>query len=224
MSYIIRPVSELSDSVESSAVIGNETIIKFKNKEKKGYFFSVPAVTDNFVLTLVQSDKGMSAARDWIESLIKAAGKKRFDAGQGFSSADITIAALCDIAAETSENIRLTKENIAEAFDKEWRNTIAYALILERDAESAIVLLGDDAAAKQALWDGAVGNKFLVLAGNYKGFFLRGAERKPTFEDERTKGLVLKAVSYLDTESQLVQKLADKLKDAPIASVDDIAL
>lgn len=224
MSYIIRPVSELSDSVESAAVIGNETIVKFKNKEKKGYFFSVPAVTDNFVLALVQSDKGMNAARDWIESLIKAAGKKRFDAGQGFSEADITIDALCTVAAETSENIRLTKDAIAEAFDKEWRNTLAYALILERDAEAAIVLLGEDVAAKQALWGGAVGEKYLKLAGNYKGFFLRGAERKPTFEDERTKGLVLKAVSYLDAESQLVQKLADKLNDAPIASVDDIAL
>ena len=224
MSYIIRPVSELSDSVESAAVIGNETIIKFKNKEKKGYFFSVPVVTDNFILTLVQSDKGMNVARDWIESLIKAAGKKRFDAGQGFSAADCTIEALCAIAAETSENIRLTKETITEAFDKEWRNTLAYALILERDAEAAVILLGEDAAAKQALWDGAIGEKYLKLAGNYKGFFLRGAERKPTFEDERTKGLVLKAVSYLDQESQLVQKLADKLNDAPIASVDDIAL
>lgn len=224
MSYIIRPVSELSDSVESAAVIGNETVIKFKNKEKKGYFFSVPAVTDNFVLTLIQSDKGMSAAKDWIESLIKAAGKKRFDAGQGFSSADITIEALCDIAAEASENVRLTKETITEAFDKAWRNTLAYALILERDAEAAVILLGEDAAAKQALWDGAIGEKYLKLAGNYKGFFLRGAERKPTFEDERTKGLVLKAVSFLDAESQLVQKLADKLNEAPIASVDDIAL
>lgn len=224
MSYIIRPVSELSDSVESSAVIGNETIIKFKNKDKKGYFFSVPAVTDNFVLTLIQSDKGMNAARDWIESLIKAAGKKRFDAGQGFSAVDITIEALCAIAAETSENIRLTKETITEAFDKEWCNTIAYALILERDAESAIVLLGDDAAAKQALWDGAVGNKFLELAGNYKGFFLKGAERKPTFPNDHVKGLVIKAISYLDAESQLVQKLSDKLNEAPIASVDDIAL
>ena len=224
MSYIIRPVSELSDSVESSAVIGNETVIKFKNKDKKGYFFSVPTVTDNFILTLIQSDKGMYAAREWIESLIKAAGKKRFDARQSFSAADLTIEALCAIAAETSENIRLTKENITEAFDKDWRNTLAYALILERDAEAAVILLGDDAEAKQTLWDSAVGNKYLKLAGNYKGFFLRGAERKPTFEDERTKGLVLKAVSYLDIESQLVQKLFDKLKEAPIASVDDIAL
>lgn len=224
MSYIIRSTSELTDNIEAAATAKGESIIRFKDKNKKAYFFAVPSVTENFVLTLIQSDKGMTAAKDWLESLIKAAGKKRFDTGAGFSEADITIEALCSIAQATSENVRLTKENIEQAFKEGWQNTIAYALVLDRDAAGAAILLGEDAEAKQAFWSGETGAKFLAIAGNYKQFLLYGAERKPAFADATLKEKVLTAISYLDQDEQLVQKLVEKLKEAPVQTVDSLAL
>ena len=224
MSYIIRSTSELTDNIEAAATAKGESIIRFKDKNKKAYFFAVPSVTENFVLTLIQSDKGMTAAKDWIESLIKAAGKKRFDNGLVFSEADITIDALCSIAEETSDNIRLTKENILAAFDAGWKNTIAFALALERDAVGAVTLCGEDMDAIAAYWNSEAGLKFMQIAANYKSYLIRGAERKPTFETAAIKEKVLNAIANLDQEDQLVSKLVTKLQDAPLATVDADAL
>lgn len=215
MSYIIRPVSELNDNIMAAASEQNQTVIKFKNKEKKGYFFSVPVVTDNFVQTFMQSDKGLNAAKDWIESLIKGAGKARFDAGQGFSEADISIEALCAVAEATSDNIRCSKENIETAFKAEWHNRIAYALAYERDASAPAALEADAGA----YWASENGAKMLQIAANYKPYLIRASERKPVFETAALKEKVLSVIAYLD-DSQLKEKVEEKLKAAPIAAVD----
>lgn len=219
MSYIIRAVSELNDNIIAAATANNETVIKFKNKEKKGYFFVAPVVTDAFVQSFITSDKGLNAAKDWIESLIKNAGKARFDAGQGFSAADITIDALCSVAEATSDNIRCSKENIVAAFDADWINRIAYCIALERDVNAA-VMLDSDAAA---YWSTEQGAKMMQIASNYKAYFIRASERKPTFESQGIKDKVLTAIQYLD-ESQLQEKVLEKLQNAPLAVVDADAL
>jgi hypothetical protein len=224
MTYTFHPVATLTAEIEASVASSNETVIKFKSKEKKGYFTSVPALSDNSVHMFINTDAGMSAARDWIDSLRKEAAKRRFDAGAMFSQADITNQALIELAQATSDNVRLTKDNIEKAFDSGWANTIAYALILERDAEGAVILLGDDVEAKKSYWDSEQAQKFLKIAANYKQYLVRGAERKPTFESEAIKSKVLAAVENLDQEEQLVQKLVEKLNDAPVAMVDESAL
>jgi hypothetical protein len=221
MSYIIRAVSELNDNIVAAASQNGETVVKFKNKEKKGYFFVVPTVTDAFVQSFITSDKGLNAAKDWIESLIKNAGKARFDAGQGFSAADITIDALCSVAEAVSDNIRCSKENIVAAFDADWVNRIAYCIALERDANAAVMLEGDVSAT--AYWSTEQGAKMMQIASNYKPYFVRASERKPTFETQAIKDKVVAAVQYLD-ESQLQEKVLEKLQNAPVAVVDVDAL
>jgi hypothetical protein len=223
MTYTFHPVATLTAEIEASISSTNETVIKFKSKEKKGYFTSVPALSDNSVHMFINTDAGMSAARDWIDSLRKEAAKRRFDAGAMFSQADITNQALIELAQATSDNVRLTKENIEKAFEG-WIKTIAYALVLERDAEGAVVLLGDDVEAKQEYWNSVQAEKFIQIAHNYKQYFLRGAERKPTFETQGVKDKVLAAIANLDQDEQLVQKLSEKLNDAPVATVDESAL
>jgi hypothetical protein len=223
MTYTFHPVATLTAEIEASIASSNETVIKFKSKEKKGYFTSVPALSDNSVLMFINTEAGMSAARDWIDSLRKEAAKRRFDAGAMFSQADITNQALIELAQATSDNVRLTKENIEKAFEG-WIKTIAYALVLERDAEGAVVLLGDDVEAKKEYWSSEQAQKFLKIAQNYKQYLVRGAERKPTFESEAIKNKVMSAVENLDQDEQLVQKLSEKLNDAPIAMVDESAL
>ena len=219
MSYIIRPVSELNDNIVAAATANNETVIKFKNKEKKGYFFVAPTVTDAFVQSFITSDKGLNAAKDWIESLIKNAGKARFDAGQGFSAADIAIDALCSVAEAVSDNIRCSKENIVAAFDADWKNRIAYCIALERDANAAVALETDAAA----YWSTEQGAKMMQVAENYRAYMIRASERKPTFESQGIKDKVLTAIQYLD-ESQLQEKVLEKLQNAPLAVVDADAL
>lgn len=219
MSYIIRPVSELNDNIIAAATDSNKTVIKFKNKEKKGYFFVAPTVTDSFVQAFITSDKGLNAAKDWIESLIKNAGKARFDADRSFSDADITIDALCSVAEATSDNIRCSKENIVAAFESEWKNRIAYCIALERDANAPVALDADAAA----YWNSEKGAKMMQVAENYRAYLIRASERKPTFESEAVKGKVLTAIQYLD-ESQLQEKVLEKLQNAPLAVVDADAL
>lgn len=219
MSYIIRPVSELNDNIVAAATANSETVVKFKNKEKKGFFFVTPVVTDAQVQAFITSDKGLNATKDWIESLIKNAGKARFDAGHGFSAADITIEALCSIAEATSDNIRCSKENIVAAFDTEWHKRIAYCIALERDANAAVALETDAAA----YWSSEQGAKMMQIASNYKAYFIRASERKPTFETAAIKDKVIAALQYLD-ESQLQEKVLEKLQNAPLAVVDADAL
>lgn len=224
MTYAIRAVSELNAEIEAAATAASETVVKFKSKEKKGYFTVLPELTENSVLMFINTAAGMNAAKDWIDSLRKDAAKKRFDAGQIFSVADISNEALIQIAVSTSDNVRLTKDNIEKAFDSGWKHVIAYGLVLERDAVGAAILLGDDTAAIAAYWDSESGLRMMQLAGNYKQFFLKGSERNPSFEKQATKDKVLWAVELLDAEEQLVQKLHDKLQEAVIASADDVAL
>ena len=224
MSYIFRAVADLTDTIANEAAKQNESVIKFKSKEKKGYFFVAPSVTENLVQSFISSEKGMNAAKDWIESLMKEAGKKRFDAGLHFSAADLSIDALIAIAEATSENVRLTKENIEKAFNEGWKHVIAAALVLERDAVGATILCGEDTNAIAAYWNSESGLKFQQIASNYKSYILRGAERRPTFETEAIKAKVLAAIANLDAEEQLVQKLVEKLTDAPIATVNEDAL
>lgn len=222
--YNIRPIAELKESIENSAAIDSCGVYKFKSKEKKGYFFVAPQVTVGFVQSFILDAKGLEAVQDYVQSLVKGVGKKKFDAGMMFSDADCTIQSLAEYAMAESENVRLTADAINKEFVGGWQNTIAYALVLERDAASAAILLGDNTEAKQAFWDGEAGCKFLSIAANYKQFLLYGAERKPAFATQVIKDKVLQAVSYLNDEEQLVSKLVQKLKDAPIASVDDVAL
>lgn len=224
MTYIIDTAANLTADIEKQAAAQNETVIKFKNKEKKGYFFTAPQVTPAFVQVFASHPKGLEAMQDFVESLIKGTAKRKFDSGLHFSEADCTVEQLAEFAMQSSENVRLTKENIEAAFKAGWINTIAYALVLERDAASSLVLLGEDMEAKQAFWSSPVGEKFIQIAGNYKQFLMYGAERKPAFQSQAIKDKVLQAIAYLDQDEQLVQKLSEKLAEAPIASADLIAL
>lgn len=222
--YNIRAAADLTDAIEKEVAASGNTVIKFKNKEKKNYFFAAPQVTAGFVQAFAADAKGMEVLQDYVESLVKEIAKKKFNAALHFSAADCTIQNLVEYAFAASDNVKLTKDNIVSAFDAGWANTIAYALVLERDAAGAVVLCGDDVDAKQAYWNSEAGAKFLDIAGNYKAYLVRGAERKPTFETEAIKTKVMNAIANLDQEEQLVQKLVEKLQDAPIAAVEEDAL
>jgi len=218
--YHIKPVASLTDAIEQEAHKQAETVLKFKSKEKKGYFFTAPALTDNDVLMFVNSSKGMEAAKDYLDSLRKGVAKKLFDNGQMFRESDCNHHMLAEFASASSDNIRCSKDNIIAAFDAGWNTQIAYALVLERDATSSVVLLGDDVAAKAAFWNSEAGLKFMAIASNYKSHLCSAAERKPSFMNQAIKDKVLQAIAYLDQEDVLVQKVEEKLRDAPIATVD----
>lgn len=227
VSYSVSSVSTLPKDFKCEA---GKTLIKFKTADKKQFAVQLPAVSLNFIQAFVLNDKGAEAVQDFIESLQARKAKQVYEKlGRSVCDADLTIEALSEIALAGSENVRLTKELILACFANEWRNTIAYALVLERDAVAAAMLLNEDeteeaTAAKQAFWSGEQGAKYLAIAENYKQFLLYGAERSPSFVSQAIKDKVLVAVSYLDQESQAVQKLSEKLTAAPVASVDAIAL
>ncbi len=63
----------------------------------------------------------------------------------------------------------------------------------------------------------------MTIAQNYLQFFQCAAERNPTFVNEGIKAKVLQALEYCE-ESPVLTRIIDKLQNAPIASVDDIAL
>lgn len=223
--YSINAVSSLTSDVEKQAVVDNVSIIKFKNKEKKGYYFTAPAITANFVAAFVGSKEGIDVIAEYIDTLRKEVAKSRFDSGQYFSEADCTIANLIEFAQRTSENVRLTEETLTKAFNADWLNTIAYGLVLERDAGGAAILLGEDEQAKLQYWLGEAGQTFKGIAKNYLQFFLRAAKRNnPTFETQEIADKVCFAASLLNQEDMLVKKLVTKLGEMGIGNTISVDL
>ena len=188
--------------------------------ERESLYVEIPRMTDNFVQTFIANEKGLQLVREYVESLQdKVCRVVTCDKNRSVCDADLTIDELIAIGEATSDNVRITKELIGKLFDTEWRNRIAYALVLERDIEGTAALEQDAAG----FWNTAKGEQFLALASNYKQFLLRAAERNPSFESEAVKSKVLAAVGYLDSDV-IVDKVADKLQNAPVATADMIAL
>lgn len=195
-----------------------------KEKGKVSQFCQLPELTDNFVQGFIATPQGLGIVKDWIEGLQNAVVRKVYlEYNRSANDVDLSIQALYEIAELESENVRLTKDVIGKQFDSVWLLRIAYCLVLERDANAALVLSGDNVEAKEQFWGTETGCKFLKIASNYKQFFLYGAERKPSFVNQAVKDKVLTAVSYLDSDI-VVEKLAAKLAEAPIASEDMLAL
>lgn len=195
-----------------------------KEKGKVSQFCQLPELTDNFVQGFIATPQGLGIVKDWIEGLQNAVVRKVYlDHNRSTNDADLSMVALYEMAELESENVRLTKDVIGKCFDSTWVNRIAYCLVLERDANAALILSGDNVEAKEAFWSTETGCKYLKIASNYKQFFVMGAERKPSFVSQAVKDKVITAVSYLDSDI-IVDKLAAKLADAPIASEDMLAL
>ena len=195
-----------------------------KEAGKVSQFCQLPELTDNFVQGFISTPKGVGIVKDFIEGLQNAVVRKVYlSHNRSANDTDLSIEALYDIAEETLETVRLTKDVIGKQFDSVWMLRIAYCLVLERDAAGSLVLAGEDVEAKEQFWKTETGCKYLKIASNYKQFFVMGAERKPSFVSQAVKDKVLVAVSYLDSDV-IVDKLVDKLSNAPIASEDMLAL
>lgn len=222
-SYTLRPLAEMPKDlkVENGLRLCRMVLRDVpENKGKKSQYCILPEVTENFVQTFIGTDKGMEAVKDYIETLQNAAVRKvyvRLDRSP--CAADLSIDALVEIAEESSESARLTKEVLVRLFEAEWKNRIAFSLVYERDP-GAVVQLESDA---ESFWNSESGCKYLQIASNYKQFIMYGAERKPGFASQLIKDKVLAVLGYLDT-SIIVDKLVEKLKDAPVVSVDTLAL
>lgn len=195
-----------------------------KEAGKVSQFCQLPELTDNFVQGFIATPQGIGIVKDWIEGLQNAVVRKVYlTHNRSANDADLSIEALYAIAEETSENVRLTKDVISKQFDSTWVTRIAYCLVLERDANAALILSGDNVEAKEQFWGTETGCKYLKIASNYKQFFVMAAERKPSFVSQAVKDKVLVAVSYLDVDV-IVEKLILKLEETPIASEDMLAL
>lgn len=236
MTYTTKKLAEVKkDHAVASGMRGVRIIQKdLKQKDgagnqitisKESFYVEIPQLTDNFVQTFIANEKGLQLVKEYVETLQdKACRVVICDKGRSIVDADLTIDTLIEIGEATSTNVRVTKELVNSMFDAEWKMQIAYAIVLERDAAAAAILLGEDEAAKAEFWDSAACAPFVQIACNYKQFILYACEREPSFSSEAIKTKVLQAVSYLDQESQVVAKIAIKLAGAPIASADSIAL
>jgi len=175
---------------------------------------------NNLILFHSTQEKGFALVREYVESLQdKIARAVICEKGRSVCDADLTIDALIEIGEATSENVRLTKDSITKAWNEGWANRIAYALVLERSATGAASLEQD----AESFWISSEGQKFQQIAANYKGYILRAAERRPAFETQNIKDKVIAAIGYLDSDV-LAEKMKEKLMQAPIASVDELAL
>lgn len=226
--YTLKPLVQLPANWKPEA--GNRfcrVIVKgteAKEAGKVSQFCQLPELTDNFVQGFIATPQGIGIVKDWIEGLQNAVVRNVYlQHNRSTTDADLTIEALYEIAAAESDNVRLTKDVIGKQFDSVWVNRIAYSLVLEREAQASLVLLGDNAEAKVAFWGSEIGCKYLKIASNYKQFFVMAGERKPSFVSQAVKDKVLTAVSYLDSDV-ITEKLKNKLTDSPIASEDMLAL
>lgn len=217
--YQLRKLAEMKDAtIENGFRVAR---IIFKGDEtRESQAAMIPIRSDNFVQAFAQSSRGLQLVREYIESLENAVVRKVYvDSGRSPCDADLTIESLCDIGEATSENFRLTKEVINKYFEEGWKNRIAYSLVAERDAVAFATL----EASPEEFWNSESGLKYLSIATNYKQYLLRAAERKPSFETAAVKERVLQTVEYLDVDV-IVEKMKDKLVNAPVVSVDTTAL
>lgn len=221
--YTLRPLAEKAKDFKVSQ--GNRlcrVIFKGKDAEsKKAQFCQLPELTDSFAQAFMLNAKGLELVKEMIEGLQDKAVKNVFvQHGRSATQDDLTIEKLCEVAESDEDNIRCSKPNIEKAFDATYKNRIALSIALERDAEAALILTSEDNEAIAQFWDSEAGLKYLTIAGNYKQFILMAAERKPIFSSQALKDKILTAISYLDSDTILVDKITDKLTNAPVASAD----
>jgi ATP/maltotriose-dependent transcriptional regulator MalT len=196
-------------------------IVKGKGDDASGYAL-MPEVSDAFLQSFLTREEGIAAVKDLIESYQDKIARAAFSEGKAYVTEEAikSMDAICAIARESFQNAeRITKDTISKLFDTEWVNRIAYVIAIERDANALAQL----EAMPEMYWGSTEGMKYLQIASNYKPYILRAAERKPTFESEAIKAKVLHAVKYFE-ESRAAQMVAEKLQNAPVASVDDSAL
>ena len=226
--YTLKPLVQLPQNWKPE--VGNRfcrIIVKgteAKENGKVSQFCQLPELTDNFVQGFIATPQGIGIVKDWIEGLQNAVVRKVYlENNRSANDTDLSIAALYEIAAETSESTRLTKDLIGKCFDSTWMQRIAFCLVLERDANAALILSGENVEAKETFWQSETGCKYLKIASNYKQFFIMAGERKPSFPTVAIKQKVLTAISYLDSDL-IVEKMKDKIESAPIATEDLYAL
>jgi hypothetical protein len=178
--------------------------------------------TRDYYIKSTINEKHQIKFRYLLDEVGTKVGKVYVNNNRSVCDADLTIELLAGIALAGSDNVRITKELLTGLFDSDWVNTIAYALVLERDAANAAMLLSDTVSGedKAAFWNGEHGQKFMAIAKNYKQYIVSASEKVPSFISQAIKDKVLTAIGYLDQESQAVQKVSDKLNKAPVASVD----
>lgn len=229
-SYQIRKLAEMpKDFAPASGFRTCRVIVKEATSKKFGgkesVFCQVPEVSENQIQALMLHSAGAEYFKSCFESLQNAAVRAKYlKTGTSANELDLSIEELVKIAAASASSERISKSTIESVFDAEWKNTLAFAIALERDSEAAVVLVSEDTEQIEQFWNSQAGLRFLGIAANYKQFFVSAAERKPSFSSVDIKTKVLKALEYLDAESNLVQYVAAKLSEAPIASVDSLAL
>lgn len=226
--YTLKPLVQLPQNWKPES--GNRfcrLIVKgteAKEAGKVSQFCQLPELTDNFVQGFIATPQGIGIVKDWIEGLQNAVVRKIYlQHNRSANDTDLSIETLYEIAAETSESVRLTKDVIGKCFDSDWVNRIAFALVLEREANAALILSSGTEEQKVEFWKNETGCKYLKIASNYKQFFIMAGERKPSFINQQIKDKVLTAISYLDSDI-IVDKMREKLENAPIASEDMLAL
>lgn len=228
--FTIRKLSEMpKDFIPASGsricrvIVKEATSKKFGGKES--IYCSLPEVTENRIQALMLHSAGLEYFKSCFEALENVAVRSKYlKTGTSANEFDLTIEALAQIAAASSSNDRITKATIEAAFKNEFRNTLALAIALERDSQAAVILVSEDQQQIEEFWNSQAGLKFLGIADNYKQFYVAAAERKPSFSSEDIKAKVLKSLEYLDSDSQLVQFISAKLSEAPVASVELLAL
>ena len=229
-SFVLRKLAEMPKDFVAPAgfrtcrvIVKEATGKKFGGKES--VYCSLPEVSENKLQALMLSEFGKDYFKSCYEALENAIVRAKYlKTGTSVSELDLTIEEVAKIAAASASSERITKATIEAAFDSDWVNTLALSIALERDAEAALILVSEDQEQIAEFWAGQIGLRFLGIARNYKQFFLMAAERKPSFSSLDIQTKVLKAFEYLDADSNLVQHCFAKLKDAPIASVDSLAL
>lgn len=229
-SYTIRKLSEMPK--DFIAATGNRicrVIVKGATSEKFGgkesIYCQLPEVSENRIQALMLHSAGMEYFKSCFEALENAAVRAKYlKTGTSANEFDLTIEALAKIASESASSDRITKTVIEKAFDADFKNALALAFALERDENAAVILVSEDAEQIAQFWNSETGLKFMAIASNYKQFYIAAAERKPSFSSEDIKSKVLKSLEYLDSDSSLVQYISAKLKDAPIATADLLAL
>ena len=221
--YTLRPLSEMPKDFKVASGNRVSRIIIKGDESKKSQFCQLPEVSENLVQVFINNENGMILVKELIESLQDKIVRNCFvNLGRSACDSDLSVESLIQIGLAESDNVRLTKETITANFSA-WSKRIALSIALERDATAAAALLSENEETIQEYWKSENGIKFQTIAGNYKSYLLRGAERKPTFETQAIKDKILIAIDYLEQDT-LVGKLKDKLSVAPIAQVEEDAL
>ena len=234
-SFQVNPLSKLpKDFVPADGMRLCRVIFKQSRAEKDAgkakkdsQYCQLPLISSAFAQAFILNQQGLELVQDYLAGLQdKVVRKVWIDSNRSPCETDLSIEAMIAAGqAEVSEGFRLSAKLIETVFDSDFRNQIAAGLALTRDADFLVLMNDESRTAEQiaAYWNSEAGMKFQQTAANYKKFFVRGAERAPTFETQAIKDKIVAALEYCE-DSPVLSRIAEKLQNAPIASVDDSGL